>query len=428
MSKQVAWKVTVVAVTVIAIGGVIALRALREAGPRTTEEGSIPVPGKPSASGLPRLVDLGAGKCTPCKMMAPILEELKKEYVGRMEVFVIDTSQHPSAAEQYAIQVIPTQVFYDAAGKELMRHEGFISKEDILAVWRDLGVDLGGEAGASLPEIVRQEPLAKDTRPKDQVCFMCERDIGAKTKVTVRSTSGGLTSLCSPHCYFIFESCLLDKGSMAGAGVTDYATGKAVPLEAAVYLYGADENGRPTIRAFTGRGDAQAEMRTSGGSILALDALREREYSVRCGFCDRAMYLQDNGSTVQVVGGPKTHGCCPHCALGVAARLRKDIIVEYRDPVDGTLIRVETFDGRVKSLDPPTAVAWFGQKKKPDGTLGSAGCFHQWNFTDVDGLQKWIGDHPRETGRLMAIHQALAAKMKMSPEKIKKACKIGECK
>jgi thioredoxin 1 len=39
---------------------------------------------------LPRLVDLGVGKCIPCKKMAPILEELKKEYAGRMEVEFID--------------------------------------------------------------------------------------------------------------------------------------------------------------------------------------------------------------------------------------------------------------------------------------------------------------------------------------------------
>ena len=39
-----------------------------------------------SRAPLPRLVDLGAGKCIPCKKMAPILEELKKDYAGRMEV------------------------------------------------------------------------------------------------------------------------------------------------------------------------------------------------------------------------------------------------------------------------------------------------------------------------------------------------------
>jgi len=90
---------------------------------------------------LPRLVDLGAGQCIPCKMMAPILEELKAEYAGRFEVIFIDVWKNPAKADQYGIKLIPTQIFFDAAGKELFRHEGFMSKKDILAKWKELGVD-----------------------------------------------------------------------------------------------------------------------------------------------------------------------------------------------------------------------------------------------------------------------------------------------
>jgi len=93
---------------------------------------------------LPRLVDLGAGKCIPCKMMAPILEELKKEYRGRLEVEVIDVWEDPQAGQRYGIRVIPTQIFYDASGKEVFRHEGFLSKEDILVTLKKLGIDLEG--------------------------------------------------------------------------------------------------------------------------------------------------------------------------------------------------------------------------------------------------------------------------------------------
>ena len=97
-----------------------------------------------TAAKLPKLLDLGAGKCIPCKMMAPILEELKKEYVGRMNVEFIDVWQNPDAGKPYGIEVIPTQIFYDAEGKELFRHVGFFAKEDILAKWKELGVDLNG--------------------------------------------------------------------------------------------------------------------------------------------------------------------------------------------------------------------------------------------------------------------------------------------
>jgi thioredoxin 1 len=99
--------------------------------------------------GLPRLVDLGADKCIPCKLMAPILEELKKEYVGRLDVVFIDVWKDRDAGAPYNIRVIPTQIFYDAAGKERFRHEGFISKEEILKKWRELGVDLSAKALAS---------------------------------------------------------------------------------------------------------------------------------------------------------------------------------------------------------------------------------------------------------------------------------------
>lgn len=91
---------------------------------------------------LPRLLDLGAGKCIPCKMMAPVLEELQKDYSGKLEVEFIDVWKNPDAAKQYGIEIIPTQIFYGAGGKELFRHVGFFSKNDILAKWKELGMEL----------------------------------------------------------------------------------------------------------------------------------------------------------------------------------------------------------------------------------------------------------------------------------------------
>lgn len=90
----------------------------------------------------PRLLDLGATKCIPCKKMAPILEELKKEYEGRLDVEFIDVWRTPGVAGQYGIQSIPVQIFFDASGKELYRHEGFFAKEEILSKWSELGIDL----------------------------------------------------------------------------------------------------------------------------------------------------------------------------------------------------------------------------------------------------------------------------------------------
>lgn len=97
---------------------------------------------KKSSAKLPRLVDLGATKCIPCKMMAPILEELAKEYKGKLDVQFIDVWENQKAGQKYGIKSIPTQIFYDANGKEFFRHEGFFSKEDILAKFEAQGIKL----------------------------------------------------------------------------------------------------------------------------------------------------------------------------------------------------------------------------------------------------------------------------------------------
>lgn len=123
---------------------VVVLLLIVSIGPPGCQKGSDQQTGGPGAASasLPRLLDLGATKCIPCRMMAPILEELKAEYAGAMEVDFIDVWQNKGAGEKYGIQTIPCQIFYDASGKELFRHEGFFSKEEILAKWKELGIYL----------------------------------------------------------------------------------------------------------------------------------------------------------------------------------------------------------------------------------------------------------------------------------------------
>lgn len=93
---------------------------------------------------LPVLIDLGAKKCIPCKQMAPILDELKANYVGILDVQFIDVWQQENVAqaEKYGIESIPTQIFLSPEGKELFRHVGYFSKEEILSKWKELGFDL----------------------------------------------------------------------------------------------------------------------------------------------------------------------------------------------------------------------------------------------------------------------------------------------
>jgi len=105
------------------------------------EEKKAAAPPTAVAAQLPRLVDLGADKCIPCIMMEPVLKDLKTEYAGRMQVEFIDVWKNREQAAQYGVQMIPTQIFYAASGKELFRRSGFIGKDDILAKWRELGYD-----------------------------------------------------------------------------------------------------------------------------------------------------------------------------------------------------------------------------------------------------------------------------------------------
>ena len=100
---------------------------------------------------LPRLLDLGATACIPCKKMAPILEEMKKEYAGVLEVEFIDVWKDPAAGRKHGIKAIPTQIFYDADGKELFRHQGFFSKEAMLAKCKELGYDFRPRAVETKP-------------------------------------------------------------------------------------------------------------------------------------------------------------------------------------------------------------------------------------------------------------------------------------
>ncbi len=97
--------------------------------------------GPKSEASLPRFLDLGADKCVPCKMMVPVLEELEQGLSGQLQVEFIDVWKNPSEAAPYKVKLIPTQIFFDASGKELFRHEGFFAREEILGKWREFGYE-----------------------------------------------------------------------------------------------------------------------------------------------------------------------------------------------------------------------------------------------------------------------------------------------
>jgi thioredoxin 1 len=132
-------KVLTVAALAVAVLVIVVLKD-RQAPAEVKQAGTVR---SQSAARLPKMIDLGADKCIPCKMMAPILANLKKEYAGKFEVEFIDVWKNPSAGQIYGIEIIPTQIFFDASGKELFRHTGFYGREDILGKWKELGLDMG---------------------------------------------------------------------------------------------------------------------------------------------------------------------------------------------------------------------------------------------------------------------------------------------
>ena len=95
----------------------------------------------PPAGALPRLVDLGTTTCTPCKMMIPVMEELRQKYAGKLQVDFINLATDGPAAQQYRVRAIPLQIFFDASGKELFRHEGYWPTANIVAKWKELGFE-----------------------------------------------------------------------------------------------------------------------------------------------------------------------------------------------------------------------------------------------------------------------------------------------
>lgn len=90
--------------------------------------------------GMVTMIDLGATECVPCKMMAPIMEKMEKKYQGKAAIVFIDVWKNREQASRFGIRAIPTQVFYDAAGREVSRHVGFMSEVAIVEQLTKMGV------------------------------------------------------------------------------------------------------------------------------------------------------------------------------------------------------------------------------------------------------------------------------------------------
>jgi thioredoxin 1 len=147
------WKIAIVVVLAAAVAATFALRGAKRAeytpvassgnapaAQTTAPPGASPRPTATAAK--PRLLELGSMRCQACLEMAKVLDALRASQGEKLRVDFIDVFEQPDAPERYKISVIPTQILYDGAGKEIFRHTGYFSHDDILAKYRELGVGL----------------------------------------------------------------------------------------------------------------------------------------------------------------------------------------------------------------------------------------------------------------------------------------------
>jgi thioredoxin 1 len=130
-------------------------------GTAATDTGRKPQVGKPKATPdksallaekpkeLPRMWDFGSVSCLPCKTMKEILDPMMVAYKGKVDIRIINVYEDKPRTQQFRIVTIPTQVFMDAAGKELFRHIGVYPRDSIEARFRQFNMPVVG--GASAP-------------------------------------------------------------------------------------------------------------------------------------------------------------------------------------------------------------------------------------------------------------------------------------
>ena len=98
----------------------------------TQAQGAAPAKGKPA------LYEFGAGYCVSCKEMAIIMAELTTSHSDQVEVRMVYVDKEEPLFKQYKIMLIPTQVFLDASGKEVDRHVGALTKEEVIKKLKEL--------------------------------------------------------------------------------------------------------------------------------------------------------------------------------------------------------------------------------------------------------------------------------------------------
>ena len=136
--KKRLWVAALSLFALLAVVGALRFQSVRETSgtgmPESWEAAEVPV------KGMVTMVDLGSDTCIPCKLMAPIMGKVEKKYRGKAVVILIDVRKNQEPIKRFGIRAIPTQIFFDKQGKEVYRHEGFMSEAEIDQVFQNMGV------------------------------------------------------------------------------------------------------------------------------------------------------------------------------------------------------------------------------------------------------------------------------------------------
>jgi thioredoxin 1 len=89
-------------------------------------------------NGKSSVVDFGSNRCVPCIQLRPVLRAVKDAHGDRINVLVMEVNDDRDLARQYRVQLVPTLIFFDAKGKEIRRSVGYMDREAIEKVLREL--------------------------------------------------------------------------------------------------------------------------------------------------------------------------------------------------------------------------------------------------------------------------------------------------
>ena len=124
------------------VGALVGLLVLAGCGGSAGDAGSSAASAAPSSGAAPKVtfLELGADSCVPCKEMKPVMKGIEQAFGDQVEVIFYDVWDDPAPANEYGVQMIPTQIFLDEKGEEFHRHTGFYPQADIEALLVEQGL------------------------------------------------------------------------------------------------------------------------------------------------------------------------------------------------------------------------------------------------------------------------------------------------